>query len=85
MKNFKDKVAVITGAGSGMGQELALQLASEGCNIALVEWKEELLNENRCTILEKFFVIDRKHGHQYPPRFSYFSFLCFLKLYLQRS
>ena len=40
MKNFKDKVAVITGAGSGMGQELALQLASEGCNIALVEWKE---------------------------------------------
>ena len=47
MKNFKDKVAVITGAGSGMGQELALQLASEGCNIALVEWKEELLNETR--------------------------------------
>ena len=46
MKNFKDKVAVITvlvrnGAG------LALQLASEGCNIALVEWKEELLNETR--------------------------------------
>ena len=29
MKNFKDKVAVITGAGSGMGQELALLLASE--------------------------------------------------------
>ena len=47
MKNFKDKVAVITGAGSGMGQALALQLASEGCNIALVEWKEELLNETR--------------------------------------
>ena len=44
MKNFKDKVAVITGAGSGMGQELALQLAAEGCNIALVEWKEDLLN-----------------------------------------
>ena len=47
MKNFKDKVAVITGAGSGMGQELALQLAAEGCNIALVEWKEDLLNETK--------------------------------------
>ena len=47
MKNFKDKVAVITGAGSGMGRELALQLAAEGCNIALVEWKEDLLNETK--------------------------------------
>ena len=56
MKNFKDKVAVITGAGSGMGQELALQLASEGCNIALVEWKEELLNETR-ELLKKHNVI----------------------------
>ena len=27
MKNFRDKVAVITGSGSGMGRELAIELA----------------------------------------------------------
>lgn len=35
MKNFRDKVAAITGAGSGMGRSLALQLAAEGCDVAL--------------------------------------------------
>ena len=38
MKNFQDKVAVITGSGSGMGRELAIELAQAGANIALVEW-----------------------------------------------
>ena len=28
MKSFAEKIAVITGGGSGMGRELALQLAS---------------------------------------------------------
>ena len=36
MKDFKNKVAVITGAGSGMGRELAIELASSGASIALV-------------------------------------------------
>ena len=45
MKDFKNKVAVITGAGSGMGRELAIELASAGANIALVEVNEETLNE----------------------------------------
>jgi len=35
MKNFKGKVAAITGAGSGIGQQLAVLLAAEGCNLAL--------------------------------------------------
>lgn len=35
MKSFREKVAVITGAGSGMGKEMALQLAREGCHLAL--------------------------------------------------
>ena len=32
---FHNKVAVITGAGSGMGRELARQLAGAGCHLAL--------------------------------------------------
>ena len=47
MKNFQDKVAVITGSGSGMGRELAIELAQAGANIALVEWNEDTLNEER--------------------------------------
>ena len=35
MKAFNNKVAAITGAGSGIGRALALQLASEDCALAL--------------------------------------------------
>ncbi len=35
MKNFKDKVAAITGAASGIGRALAVDLAGRGCNLAL--------------------------------------------------
>jgi len=35
MNSFNGKVAAITGAGSGIGRALALQLASEGCALAL--------------------------------------------------
>src|SRR5690349_11852920 len=37
MKDFAGKLAVITGAGTGMGRELAVQLASEGCHLALCD------------------------------------------------
>ena len=35
MKSFENKVAAITGAGSGMGRTLAMSLARRGCNLAL--------------------------------------------------
>jgi NAD(P)-dependent dehydrogenase (short-subunit alcohol dehydrogenase family) len=35
VKNFEDKVAAITGAASGMGRELAIELARRGCHLAL--------------------------------------------------
>lgn len=37
MKNFTDRVAAITGAGSGMGRSLAIQLAREGCHLSLAD------------------------------------------------
>ena len=38
MKSFRGKVAVITGAASGMGRELALQLAEEGAKLSLCDY-----------------------------------------------
>ena len=35
MKDFRNKVVVITGAGSGMGRDLAVQLAERGAKIAI--------------------------------------------------
>ena len=35
MRNFADKVAVVTGAGSGIGRALALNLAGRGTALAL--------------------------------------------------
>jgi 3-oxoacyl-[acyl-carrier protein] reductase len=34
---FKDEVAIITGAASGIGQEVAVQLAKEGAKVVLVD------------------------------------------------
>lgn len=47
MKKFKDKIAVITGGGTGMGRELALQLVSEGCHIAICDVLTDNMSETR--------------------------------------
>ena len=41
MKDFSGKFAVITGGGTGMGRELAIQLVSEGCNVAMCDVSAE--------------------------------------------
>lgn len=45
MREFNERVVVITGAGSGIGRELATQLAARGAVLALNDWSEAALTE----------------------------------------
>jgi len=45
MRNFKDKVVVITGAGSGMGRAYAIEFAKLGAKIALNDYDKKALEE----------------------------------------
>ncbi|MGP4714630.1 MULTISPECIES: SDR family NAD(P)-dependent oxidoreductase [unclassified Psychrobacter] len=44
---YRDHVAAITGAGSGMGRELALHLAQMGCHLALSDINAEQLAQTK--------------------------------------
>jgi len=50
MKDLKNKVAVVTGAGSGIGRALAKALAMRGCRLALSDVNEEGLAETAAAI-----------------------------------
>lgn len=54
MKQFKNKVAAVTGAGSGMGRTLAIELARRGCHLALSDVNEAGLQETA--------LLARAHG-----------------------
>jgi NAD(P)-dependent dehydrogenase (short-subunit alcohol dehydrogenase family) len=45
MKDFKNKVVVITGAGSGIGRALACAFASQGAKLALNDFNAAALSE----------------------------------------
>jgi NAD(P)-dependent dehydrogenase (short-subunit alcohol dehydrogenase family) len=42
---FTGKIAVVTGGGSGMGRELARQLAEQGCSVAACDWHADAVAE----------------------------------------
>jgi NADP-dependent 3-hydroxy acid dehydrogenase YdfG len=56
VKSFKHKVAVITGAGSGIGQSMAVQLDQESVHLSLADIRSEILKE-----------IGLLHSHPFQP------------------
>lgn len=56
MKSFSGKVAAITGAGSGMGRTLAIELAQQGCGVAISDVDEKGLLET-AAMLKPFAVL----------------------------
>ena len=60
MKSFKQKVAVITGAGSGMGRYLAVLLAKDGADVCVCDVNEETLSET-VAMLRKYNVSVSSH------------------------
>ncbi|MEY4290369.1 MAG: hypothetical protein RL130_311 [Actinomycetota bacterium] len=59
-----DKVIIVTGAGSGMGRELTLQLAARGAKVAAVDMRETTLLETKSLAHGRVetFVLDITDG-----------------------
>jgi|TARA_A200000113_G_C8865517_1_gene354676 short-subunit dehydrogenase len=53
LKDFSQKVALISGAGSGIGRALSIELADMGCNLALLDWNKESLEETKQLLRKK--------------------------------
>jgi NAD(P)-dependent dehydrogenase (short-subunit alcohol dehydrogenase family) len=53
MKDFQGKLAVVTGAATGMGRELAHELAREGCHLALCDVVIDVLAQTADTCRER--------------------------------
>jgi len=54
---LQGKIAIITGAGSGIGRACALALAREGAKVALVGRRKSLLEEVAHEIGDSAFVL----------------------------
>ena len=73
MKNISGKTAVITGAGSGIGRALAVQMAAEGAKVLITDYDEASLNETLALVEAAngdakayvFDVADRQAFHDF--------------------
>ena len=57
MKAFKDKVAVITGAASGIGRAIAEKFAQEGMKIVLSDIEKDTLSQTVEELKEKGYNV----------------------------
>lgn len=65
MKNYFDltgQVAVVTGASTGLGLQMAKAFASQGANLVLIARRQNLLDENAKAIEEEFGVKALAHA-----------------------
>lgn len=53
MQNFKDKIVVVTGGGTGMGRELVRQLAAEGARVATCDVSVDNMEETAALVAEE--------------------------------
>ena len=53
MKRFENKIAVVTGAGSGIGRSTALRMDSEGANLVIVDVNKHELSKTRTMLKNK--------------------------------
>jgi len=60
MMRFTERVAVVTGAGSGIGRATAIRLANEGARVVLADWSEEGLLETASLLPAEASHIERK-------------------------
>jgi NAD(P)-dependent dehydrogenase (short-subunit alcohol dehydrogenase family) len=70
MSYYSGKVAVVTGAGSGIGRALARQLSAEGCHLAISDINEASLAETVDGLPGKKLVkvVAGKSGKKTSPR-----------------
>ncbi len=64
MRDFEGKIAVITGAGTGMGRELARQLVEEGCHVAFCDVLTDNMKETEKMCLEEAKPGTRVTAHE---------------------
>lgn len=53
MRDFSEKLAVITGGASGMGRQIARQLAAEGCDVAICDLSDDDMADTTAQIREE--------------------------------
>ncbi len=56
MNDLSDRTALVTGASSGIGREIAELYASKGCNLVITARREELLQRLRKNLEERYSI-----------------------------